>query len=225
MRLSAVLFDHAKNLWDEAAAKPFVVDMAKGVLEKQRYRYYMIQDYLYLLDYIDILKNIWERTDDPGTKDFLRFAIEQTKKETVQVHVPHMRELGIREEDALRYQKSPEIIDYVNYMMNLVKDEGVLAGLAALLQCSWVYAFIGERMMEKYPKEIAASPYKGWFAAYAGEDYLAANRRWIDVLDDASECEEALQGGEIDREEVKKLCKIFCTCAEYENRFWDMLYA
>ena len=216
MKISTVLFESVKDLWDQAAGKPFVIEMAKGILDQQRYRYYMIQDYLYLLKYMDVLEYIRESTDDPGLKDFIGFVLEQIRKETTQVHVPNMKELGITEEDAAGCPESSEITDYISYMLSRVKEEGVLAGLTAQLQCSWVYAYIGQRMMEEFPDEIAASPYKSWFEAYTCDDYTEANRKWIDILD------EKAQGA--DGEEVQKLCSIFRTCAEYENRFWDMLY-
>ena len=216
MKISAVLFDSVKDLWDQAAEKPFVVEMAKGILDQQRYRYYMIQDYLYLLEYIHILECIRESTDDPELKDFISFVIEQVRKETTLVHVPNMRELGITEEDVAGCPESPEIVDYVSYMLSRVKEEGVLAGLTAQLQCSWVYAYIGQRMLETFPDEVAASPYKGWFEAYTCDDYTGANQKWIDILDEKAEG--------VEGEDAEKLCRIFRTCAEYENRFWDMLY-
>ncbi|MBO5623175.1 MAG: hypothetical protein J5959_16275, partial [Butyrivibrio sp.] len=133
MKFSTVLFESVKDLWDQAANKPFVTEMAMGVLEEQGYRYYMIQDYLYLLEYIDILGSIYECSDDPELKEFISFVIEQTNKETMQVHIPNMREMGITDEEISACPESREIADYVNYMRTQVRNEGVLAGLTAQL--------------------------------------------------------------------------------------------
>ncbi len=218
MRLSTVLYESVQGLWAQAANKPFVVEMAKGVLDKRRYCYYMIQDYLYLLDYIDILERMRDRADDLALKEFIGFVVAQTNKETMQVHVPNMRALGIRQDDVDRCPKSPAIIEYIGYMRGQVKEEGTLAGLCAQLQCSWVYAFIGQRVTQKYSEQIATSPYRGWFEAYTCDDYVAANQRWIDVLDAQARAANVQDG------EIKKLCEIFQTCAAYENRLWDKLY-
>ncbi len=64
MRISDMLFETAQELWDEAAEKSFVKEMAEGSLDEGLFRRYMIQDYLYLLDYIDTLRLIQSRTDD-----------------------------------------------------------------------------------------------------------------------------------------------------------------
>ena len=55
MKLSERLYDGAIELWRVAADKPFVREMALGTLDEKRFRHYMIQDYFYLLDYIEIL--------------------------------------------------------------------------------------------------------------------------------------------------------------------------
>ena len=76
MKLSESLFAKTKTLWDEASSKPFVVNMAKGTLDKERYRRYMLQDYLYLLDYIAILKNIRDIAGDEEIKAVLERSLK-----------------------------------------------------------------------------------------------------------------------------------------------------
>ena len=70
MNLSQLLSARAKSLWKEAAEKPFVTEMARGCLSKDRFRRYMLQDYLYLLDYIDILTCMLSHTEDPELQAF-----------------------------------------------------------------------------------------------------------------------------------------------------------
>ncbi|MCR5294125.1 MAG: hypothetical protein K6E30_02965 [Lachnospiraceae bacterium] len=216
MKLSDQLYEKAIDLWREAAHKPFVLAMAKGTLDEARFRRYMIQDYLYLLDYIGILKGTLECTDDPALKSFLTGVIAETERETTSVHVPNMKKIGVTDEDISEAERFPVIIEYVGYMGRQLANEGLLAGLTALLQCSWVYAYIGETILERYPEETEKSPYKSWFDSYAGPGYKEANSRWVKVLDEEAK--------EISGEEQERLCRIFATCAGYENRFWDELY-
>ena len=71
MKLSEILFSKTKDIWDEASSKPFVIDMAKGTLDKSLFKRYMLQDYLYLKEYIGILKSIRDIAGDEETKAFL----------------------------------------------------------------------------------------------------------------------------------------------------------
>lgn len=217
MKLSDTLYTEVKDLWKEAAEKPFVIEMAKGTLDEERFRHYMIQDYLYLQDYMDILNIILEHTSDPGLRAFLHSTIEVTRNETYCVHVPNMRKIGISDAELAGCSREQVIIDYVGYMKRQLEEKGILAGLTAMLQCSWAYAYIGKTLAEEYPDDIAASPYHSWFEAYTCGDYVSANQKWIDVLD-----KEAEATGDTER---ALLCRIFRTCAEYENRLWDDLYS
>ena len=216
MKLSDTLYKGAEHLWKEASEKPFVVQMAKGMLDPERFRHYMMQDYLYLLDYIGILTQTEERAADPGLQVFLRDLIVATKEETERVHVPNMREIGIRDEDLEDCEEEAVISEYVGYMKRQLEEKGLIAGLTALLQCSWVYAYIGQILTERYPEDIAASPYRSWFEAYTCREYIESNQKWIDVLDREAEG--------VGPEGRETLGQIFQKCAEYENRLWDVLW-
>ena len=213
MRLSDTLYESAKALWEEAAEKPFVVSMAKGTLEKERFRNYMMQDFLYLSDYIEILTETSERAEEPALKAFLQALTEETKRETERVHIPNMRAVGIVDEDITNCPKERVISEYAGYMRQQLDEGGLIAGLTAMLQCSWAYAYIAQISMDRYFETIKSSPYRSWFEAYISEDYKESNRKWIDVLDK--------EAGTVGPGEAEKLCLIFRKCAEYENRLWD----
>ena len=214
MRFTETLAAGVRDLWQEAAEKSFVRGMAEGNLEEERFRRYMIQDYLYLQDYTNLLKYMKEYASDSRLASFFTEAEEATRIETETVHIPGMKRIGITDEDIQTAIKDPVIEEYAGYMRSQA-EEDYLAGLVALLQCSWVYAYIGQTMTARYAKELARSPFKSWFEAYAAEEYSEANRMWIDTVD--------RETSGITQEEAAKLCRIFVRCAEYENSFWDVL--
>ena len=211
-----MLYEAAQDLWGEAADKPFVREMALGTLDEKRFRNYMIQDYLYLLDYIEILNIVRSQTGDECLRKFLQSVIKETENETYRVHIPHMRKIGVSDAEIEEAVRVPVISEYTGYMREQTREHGVLAGLTALLQCSWLYAYIGEKMTAEHSEEIAVSPYRFWFDAYTCKEYTDANRMWIDVLDRETEG--------INSDTAMLLKKIFRKCAEYENTLWDALY-
>lgn len=215
MKLSETLYAGVYDLWREAADKTFVREMAKGTLDDSLFRNYMIQDYLYLLDYIETLGCIRQQAQDGELRDFLQSVIAETENETYRVHLPHLKQIGVSDEEITGAVLAPVMTEYIEYMRSQVKAHGLLAGLAALLQCSWLYAYIGEKTVSEYPEEIRHSPYKFWFDAYTCSEYIEANQKWIDVLDREAEG--------ISSETASLLCSIFRTCAGYENRLWDEL--
>ena len=216
MKLSEILFSKTKELWDQSAKKPFVIEMAKGTLDKELFKRYMLQDYLYLQEYIGILKSIRDIAEDEETKAFLGRIVDGTAREIESVHVHNMEELGITKDDIEKSRMFPGISEYNGYMRKCVEEFGLTGGLAALLQCSWVYAYIAENNVSRYKDEIAKSEYGSWFEAYTSKSYLDTNQMWIDLLDKQSEgSDDAL---------VSEMCGIFERCAGFENEFWDALY-
>ena len=242
MKLSETLFSKVNKLWDEAAHKDFVVQMAKGTLGSERFKHYMIQDYLYLTDYIDVLNKTKELAESDELISFIENIIKGTTNETVTVHIPNMKRIGITDDDIKNAKKEPVIEEYVSYMKGCLNEHGLLAGLTALLQCSWVYAYIGQKDSLEFKNELVNSEYKDWFEAYSGEHYVKANQRWVEVLDTEFEKyskminqsglntnEQSKKNstvnviGDSNQDMLLKLCEIFEKCAEFENRFWDVL--
>ena len=97
-RLSERLLPAAEGAWQEAMKKQFLLEMADGTLSPERFRYYMLIDYLYLTEYIKTLRIIEERSGEPEIKSFLQNTIGATEEELGRVHFPNMMQLGITEE-------------------------------------------------------------------------------------------------------------------------------
>ncbi len=215
-RLSERLLLAAEGAWQEAMKKQFLLEMADGTLSPGRFRYYMLIDYLYLIEYIKTLRIIEERSDEPEIKSFLQDTIRATEEELGRVHFPNMMQLGITEEVISKTALPQEAEDYIRYMRGLAQERPILESLTALLDCSWAYAYIAEHMIEQYGEKIRNSRYRDWFMAYITKEYMDSNQAWIDMVDALAEA--------IDEEGQEELCRIFVTCAGYENAFWDAVY-
>ncbi|MCR4590141.1 MAG: hypothetical protein K5668_04920 [Lachnospiraceae bacterium] len=216
MKLSEILFSRAERLWDISVKKPFVTEMAKGTLADEKFRRYTIQDYLYLLEYIEILKEIRELSVNDDATASLSAIIEGTLEEAERVHLPNIRKAGIADDEITKDKELNAVSDYIGFMRECLEKHGFLGGITALLQCSWGYAYICGKIKEIYAEEIPESKYSSWFEAYSCQSYLDSNRIWIDMVDRESEG--------IDDAVEEIMCQIFEKCAEYENGLWDALY-
>ena len=197
-RLSERLLLAAEGAWQEAMKKQFLLEMADGTLSPERFRYYMLIDYLYLTEYIKTLRIIEERSDEPEIGSFLQDTIGATEEDIAKTAMPRKAE------------------NYIRYMRGLALERPILESLTALLDCSWAYAYIAEHMIERYGEMIQNSRYRDWFMAYTTKEYVDSNQAWIDMVDSLAEA--------VDEERREELCRIFVTCAGYENAFWDAVY-
>ena len=51
MKTTEQLLLATKDIWQQYNQHPFVLGIQDGTLDKEKFRYYIIQDYLYLEDY------------------------------------------------------------------------------------------------------------------------------------------------------------------------------
>ena len=54
MTITEKLLDSVKEIWADYHTHPFVKGIGDGSLDQKKFRYYMIQDYLYLIDYTKV---------------------------------------------------------------------------------------------------------------------------------------------------------------------------
>ena len=213
MKITDTLFNKVEVLWEKAAEKEFLIKMADGSLENDRYSRYMLQDYYYLLEYKDILGRLLKLSDDSEVTDFLKMAVDVTVFEIENVHLPAMKKLGISEDEIKNTGKNQVVADYVKFYNDTIDKSGLIGGFTALLQCCWNYAYLGEKLCAKYGEQIEKSYYKFWFDTYTSKEYVETNEKWQSLVN-------KITAG-VDDKRKETLCQIFKTCAEFENKFWD----
>ena len=121
--LSEILKNEVESLWIVASSKVFLVSMTRGTLDMEKFKNYMIQDYLYLKDYIEILKMIREMSEDDALNSALDKIITDTEYETYKVHVPNLKNMGISEDKIEHARKGQIIVDYIGYMQKMLKEQ------------------------------------------------------------------------------------------------------
>ena len=98
-KLSQRLHACVQDIWPRYLTHPFVTQMADGTLPAEKFRYYMLQDYLYLKDYVKIFAAILQKADDFEQIRFLSGELASTIDETFRTHLPYMQRLGITEDE------------------------------------------------------------------------------------------------------------------------------
>lgn len=217
MKLSEKIYAQSMEIWPRYLQHPFVREMAEGTLPLEKFRYYMMQDYVYLRDYVKAFAISITKSDNFEEINFLCKELACTIEETFRVHVPYMRRLGITEQEIEQVVPHIDNSSYTHYMICEADAGNVLTGLVAVLNCSWAYAYIAENMVKEYPNAVKHENYGDWFAGYVCEEYRQANQELIDTIDRLSE--------NISQEETEKLCDISRKCCQYDLRFWDMVYS
>ncbi|MGY3724894.1 thiaminase (transcriptional activator TenA) [Granulicatella balaenopterae] len=215
-KLSDYLLYQVEDLWQGYLEHPFIIGMATGELEERKFSYYLLQDYLYLKEYIKVFAVTLSKADDFSEIKFLLDSMNDIFEETFRVHVPYMKRLGISEEEIQSVQPHPSNINYTNDMLLAAQSGDVLDGLVAILSCSWSYAYIARETLKIYPTAMQDERYGEWFEGYYCSEYQLGNEELIQHINQLA------QG--ITAEKRERLATIFTNCSQHEMNFWDMAW-
>lgn len=210
MSFSAELRAAAAETWEAQHAHPFVRGIGDGTLSPDRFRHFVRQDYLYLVDYGRLLALGCARA--PELETMRRFA-ELTQAILVtemDLHRAFAAEWGIAAEQLEREPATPTTRAYVDFLLRTAALGDFAELVAALLPCMWGYAEVGERLAAAPTLE---NPYARWIATYADPEF-AALATWCRGLMDRL--------GEAAAPPARaRLHAAFAESSRHELAFWD----
>ncbi len=213
MKLTDRLYESVKPIWDGYNTHPFVAGIANGSLPLEKFRYYMLQDYLYLYDYAKVFAlGVVKSTDHDLMRLFAKL-VDATLDGEMTIHHTYMARLGITKEEVALAKPALSNVSYCKYMLEVGYSQGILELLTAILACSWSYALIGQHAA-KVPGAVDHEFYGDWIKGYASDDYQASNQQLLDIIDKLGE--------NITDAQYENLKTIFINCSRYEAMFWDM---
>ncbi len=198
-------------MWEAQHAHPFVRGIGDGTLDEARFRFYVRQDYRFLIDYGRLLALGAARA--PRLEEMRRFAaLAQGVLETeMALHVGLAERWGIGLAELEAEPMAPATAGYADFLLRTAALGDYAELVAALLPCMWGYAEIGERLARAGVPEHAG--YAAWIATYADPEFqeLAA---WARELCDAA----GTDAGEGARE---RMHAAFRASSEHELAFWE----
>ena len=214
MKVSQRLFECVKDIWDKYNKHPFVCELSNGTLPIEKFRFYMIQDHLYLMEYAKLFALGLVKSH--SEKDLRMFAslITATIDTENAVHREYLKRLGITREMIDNSKMGIVNESYTNYMLSVGFKDGLAEIATAVLSCSWSYKYIGDYV--KSTGKLENNPYIEWIDEYSSAEYSAANDEIINFIDAVTE--------NYTEKQLKYLEEIMINCSRYEAMFWDMSY-
>ena len=215
LSVSARLRQAADPVWEQCLHHPFVTGIGDGTLDVEKFRHFMLQDYLYLFDYARVFALGVVKARDPELMRTFSQNVDAILNGEMNIHRAYMQRLGITEEQVLAVKPALDNLSYTNYMLSVAHTGGPMEIVASILACSWSYAEIGQTLAQ-IPGAADHPFYGEWIQGYASEDYTATNQALIELMDE-------LAVG-VTEEQMAHLTDIFVNCSRYELGFWDMAW-
>jgi len=206
------------GIWDGLHAHPFLRELADGSLPLEKFRFFLEQDNLYLVEYARCLAMGAAKSRDDTELRYFTVDLNQvldTELPSNRALLARVTEMGAADRGGA-LGMAPANVAYTSYMHSLALRGGPLEIMAALLPCAWSYVEIAERLAAE--RTSTHEVYADWIAYFtlpAAVEAVACMRRDVDRLAD--------EGGRGvgAREE---LVEIFATSSRLERGFWEMAY-
>ncbi|KIL47197.1 thiaminase II [Jeotgalibacillus soli] len=215
MKFSQQLHEKLQPIWRQNHHHPFVAEMGEGTLDPEKFRFFMVQDYLYLIDYAKLFAIGAVKAKDIETMGRFARLLDSTMNEEMSLHRQYAKKFGISEEELENAKPSPTTLAYTHYMMGVAHNGSIADLVAAVLPCMWSYWEIGKEL-NQIPGASDHELYGEWIKMYSSDEFGQLAEWCIKLLDD-------LTAGKSEKE-LTELEEIFLNTTRFEYMFWDMSY-
>lgn len=182
-------------------------------MDKDKFRYYIIQDYLYLEDYAKTFAVGVAKAKSLKIANLFAKYISVMNGE-LDVHNGYLARLGVTQQEVDSTPRSLDNLSYTSYMLRVAYEEGEAEILAAILSCAYSYEIIAKNIVKNNPSSVDDEFYGDWIKGYSSDGYAEEN---IILLNEINRLTENYT-----EKQMQHLVDIFVACSRYELAFWEM---
>jgi len=190
---------------------PFVRGLTDGSLPRESFKFYAVQDALYLREFARALSLAAARApEDDWIIMFNEHAAGALKVERT-LHESFFKDFGLTPSDVASTPLAPTNLAYTSYLLAVAYGSPFHEAMAALLPCYWIYWEVGKEL----ERAGSADPlYTRWIGTYASEDFGGVVRAVLAATDQVA--------ARLTPTEREAMRAHFVTTSRYEWMFWDM---
>lgn len=211
-RFSERLRRTAEAIWDAQHRHPFVRGIGEGTLDLEKFRFWLRQDYVFLIQYARLLALAAARSPDLETMTRFAQLLDATIKTEMSLHRAYAAEFGLSTEELEREPAAPTTEAYTNFLLRVATTGDFAELVAALLPCLWGFSEIGQRLAAR-PRP-AEPRYAKWIEMYSSREFAELAAWCRELLDRLAEG--------LPEARLERLEEAFLTSSRYEWLFWEM---
>ena len=211
MAFTKELWQSIEPIYAAILRHPFLRGLTDGSLPRESFKFYAVQDALYLREFARALSLAGAKApEDDWIIMFNEHAAGALKVER-SLHESFFQEFGLTHEAVASTPMAPTNLAYTSYLLAVAYGRPFHEALAAVLPCYWIYWEVGKEL----ERVSSADPlYKRWIGTYASEEFGSVVRAVLAAADQV-----AASLTPLEREAMRRH---FITTSRYEWMFWDM---
>lgn len=211
MAFTDEISEEADEIWEAILEHPMVRELGEGTLDEAPFRYWVRQDYVYLVEYGRLFA--LGAAKAPTLDEMGTFAelLGSTVNVEMDLHRSYAESFDISHAELEATHPSPTTRAYTDFLVRTAALGSFGDIVAALLPCMWGFNETGKRLA------AAGRPdderYAEWIDMYAGDEFTELTDWCKELMDEVAD-----DATERERDRYREL---FRTSARYEYRFWD----
>jgi thiaminase/transcriptional activator TenA len=204
----------SERIWRAIERHPFLVELHAGTLPMDRFTSFIMQDYVYLLDFAQVLCQAGAKSPDLETLQlFAHHALGAVEVER-SFHATFGQDLGMSRKQLDAVTKGPITQAYIAHLQSVARSGTLGEIVAAVLPCYWIYGEVGRRLHRTRPSKPKI--YRKWIEIYASEPFWRSVREQIQLMDRL--------GKAADSRAKELMTRHFLLSSRYEFMFWEQAY-
>ena len=216
MKTTERLLAAAKDIWAAYNEHPFVLGIQNGTLAREKFKYYIIQDYLYLEEYAKVFAIGIAKAKRLDTMRLFSRQVNFLTEGEMDIHRGYMGAFTVSQEELAATPRALDNLSYTSYMLRVAYEEGEAEILAAILSCAYSYEIIARKIVKNNPAALDHPFYGDWVKGYADPHYSEANVLLLNMTNQLTQ--------HYTEPQLQHLTDIFLACSRYELAFWEMAW-
>ncbi|MCY4365220.1 MAG: thiaminase II [Chloroflexi bacterium] len=194
---------------------PFVMGVGNGDLEVDKFKHYVLQDYVYLIDYSRVLAMAAARAPELDTMGWFARLLDETLNVEMDLHRSYCAEFGITTVELETTVPSPTTVSYTSYLLSVAHQGSFPELVASLVPCQWGYWEIGDHLARQGEPQDAPL-YSQWIQMYTSPEFTELAETIRNLVNRLAE-----RAGPDD---VAAMGNAYLTSLRFEYMFWEMAY-
>ena len=221
MRFTDSLKQAAAPVWEAELRHPFVRGIVEGTLPIEKFKFYLCQDYLFLIEYCRLFALCCAKAPDLDLMEKFAELLEGTLTREMALHRSYPAEFDLSEAEMARADLHETTRAYTRHLLSIAWSGPLVEIAAALLPCMWGYWEIGTSLAEELAAQGATEPaaeprYGAWIKTYSDPTFGELAEWCRSLLDDR------FAAASLPTVQQARLTDHFLTSCRYELQFWDM---
>lgn len=200
------------SIWTAVFEHPFVRGIGKGTLGRDKFEFYLKQDYIYLIEFSRVFALASAKARQLSDMGYFATLLNATLNMEMDLHRRTCADFGISAEELEKTEPAMTTISYTNFLVKTCYEETMPGILSVLLPCAAGYVEIGQKLQkEGFPD---TKHFRDWIETYSSNEF-AEFVEWLksrlDQLTDSASAG--------DKEHWFQL---YLTSSRFEYLFFDM---